>query len=207
MALCDLPIEILFCIGDYLDYRSILKLRRANHFFDFVFNYVTKVRLRSFLNECDIKNVDLSDLTEISTKILINMLFFIRKHASYNLPRMLTINVTNTFLKCRDYRTYKTLEKYIFLVSNELFSQIQFNRLEKELLRTIICNKRFFVMRSNIPNNLTNNLNEQDTLNNDLSISTITFFRTDYNVLYENLFSNVSSAKDDKYMVTFHFFT
>lgn len=76
MVLSSLPVEILFYISDYLDYKSVLKIRRINSFFDFVFGYVAKIRLSNFLQECDIKNIDVSDLTNISTTILVNMLFF-----------------------------------------------------------------------------------------------------------------------------------
>lgn len=189
MVLSSLPVEILFYIGDYLDYKSVLKIRRINSFFDFVFGYVAKIRLSNFLQECDIKNIDVSDLTNISTTILVNMLFFIRKHMSCNLTKMITINITNTFLKYTDYKTYNTLGKYNFLISGKIFSEIQFDRLVKELCNSKICDRNVVM---NTDRNIMNT-----------SSSPIVLVRTDYNVLYERF---ILDRRDDKYMVSFYIF-
>ena len=189
-----LPTEILYEIGSYLDYKDITSLRLTNRNFYFIFGYITKSRLLAYLQQSDISINTFNDLSNISICILLNILFFLKKHIICNSLKMLTINITNTFLKkyyfknslCNMY----ILEKCNFLLSYELFKNIQFDCLENIFSNLVIGKKMF--------------LKNDGGLNiNNMGNSKVIFTRTDYDIINER---DTRSDLGEKYMVTFHFF-
>lgn len=189
-----LPSEILCEIGCYLDYKDLVNLRFVNHNFDFIFGYIIKTRLLTYLQQCGIKTNGFNDLSNISICILLNILFFVKKHITRNSLKMLTINVTNTFFKRYYFKSslcsINTLEKCNFLLSSDLFKDVQFDRLENIFSNLVIDEKTF-------------EKNDSASNINIIGNSKVVFMRTDYDIINErDLFTDL----DKKYMVTFHFF-
>lgn len=189
-----LPSEILYEIGGYLDYRDLTSLRFVNHNFDFIFGYIIKSRLMTYLQKCGIQINSMDSLSNTSICILLNMLFFVRKNIKNNVFKMLTINITNTFFKRYYFKTslcnINTLEKCHFFMSCSLFDDIQFDRLENIISRLVIEGRSF-------------EKNDNGLYLNNMGDSKVVFMRTDYNVINERC---TSSNSGKKYMVTFHFF-
>ena len=61
--LYKLPTEILCEIGSYLDYKNLTTLRFVNKYFYFVFGYVAKSRLVTYLQNCGIKTNGFNNLS------------------------------------------------------------------------------------------------------------------------------------------------
>ena len=185
-----LPTEILYEIGSYLDYKDVTVLRLTNRNFHFIFGYITKSRLLAYLQQSDISINAFNDLSNISICILLNVLFFLKKHIIRNSLKMLTINITNTFFKKYYFKSIFILEKYNFLLSYELFKNIQFDCLEN-IFSNLAIDKKMF-------------LKNDGALNiNNMGNSKVIFTRTDYDIINER---DTCNDLGKKYMVTFHFF-
>lgn len=185
-----LPIEILYEIGSYLDYKDIINLRLTNHDFYFIFGYIAKSHLIAYLRQSNISINAFNDLSNVSVCILLNILFFVKKHIINNSLKMLTINITNMFFKKYYFKSIYILEKCNFLLSYELFKNIQFDCLE-HIFSNLVIDKKIF-------------LKNDDALNiNNMGNSKVIFTRTDYDIINER-----ETCRDlgEKYMVTFHFF-
>jgi hypothetical protein len=187
-----LPIEILYEIGSYLDYKDITGLRLTNRNFYFIFGYIAKSHLLAYLQQFNISINAFNDLSNISLCILLNVLFFVKKHIISNSLKMLTINITNTFFKKYYFKSnlcnVNILEKCNFLLSYELFKNIQFDCLESIFSNLVIDKKTF--------------LKNDGALNiNNMGNSKVIFTRTDYDIINER-----DTYLGKKYMVTFHFF-
>jgi hypothetical protein len=190
MLFLDLPIEILYIIGERVDYIDVINMSMLSKKANFVFSYITERTLNKFLLTHDITNIDVSDFSDISKSILLSMLFFIKKHIKNNSSEMIVMNFINTFLKRYYYRS--TVSNIImhnkcnFMLSSCLFSELQLDKIHEQLNGVIICDRGLTYKKDII------NIAEKQTM---------WYFRRDYNVIPERGIEN-----DIKYMITFYFF-
>ena len=118
-----------------------------------------------------------------------------------NSLKMLTINITNTFFKTYYFKSNlcsseNTLEKCIFLLSSDMFNDVEFDNLET-IFSNLVIDERVF--KKNV---ITSSLN-------NMGNSEVVFMRTDYDVISETRQTSLLHGIDNnckKYMVTFHFF-
>lgn len=190
-----LPTEILYEIGKYLDFSDLISLRLINKTFNNIFWVIMKYRIKSYLLQYGVSDVDLYNMNDISLISLLNILFFVRKHILSRSPVLVTINIINTMFKKYYYSTttnnINSLEKLNLLLSKKLFAQVDYDRLQDIFLKIKIYDKEFKKM---------SDMRISDGINN-----TITFSRTDYDIIYESNY-NICNKRENKYMITFHFF-
>jgi hypothetical protein len=198
-----LPTEILCEIGNYLDCKELTTLRFVSKEFNFIFGYIVRSRLLTYFRQCGIVIKDFYELTDVTICIFLNILRFVKNHIINKTVKMLTINITNTFFKRYYFRSNlckgNILEKCIFLLSYDLFNNIQFNRLET-IFSNLVIDEQNVIITSSI---------------NNIGNSKVVFMRTDYDTINEVVIDNNDDNNDDndddnddgkKYMVTFHFF-